>query len=204
MAAAFGLTLSVVSVYAQTASASADSGPYRTSNPTLRASLDRITKGSALWRDASAAVESIGRHVLILTSDQVRVAEHPEASTKDTFDATILAEVAPVVAAGAQVDVVLVVINLALLEDAHWKRGSVLAEFAADLDRILVHEIYGHAVPYLLAGGLSGRCPDPIPGERVLEACSIQRENAVRAELGLGRRSEYGLGGLALARRDRR
>jgi len=65
----------------------------------------------------------------------------------------------------------------------------------------LVHEIYGHAIPYLLAGDLSGRCADPKRGERASEACSIQRENAVRAELGLGRRTDYGLSDLALARR---
>jgi hypothetical protein len=71
-----------------------------------------------------------------------------------------------------------------------------------DLDRILVHEIYGHAVPYLLAGDLSGRCADPQPQERAVDACSIQRENAVRAQLGLGRRVDYGLGDLNLSRRQ--
>jgi hypothetical protein len=46
---------------------------------------------------------------------------------------------------------------------------------------------------------MSGRCADPEPGQRPSEACSIRRENVVRRELGLGRRTGYDLGGLALA-----
>jgi hypothetical protein len=95
---------------------------------------------------------------------------------------------------------VVVVINLPLVQAAHDVRFSAPQDFEADVDRILVHEVYGHAVPYLLAGDLSARCADPAPGERATDACSIQRENAVRAELGLGRRSDYSLSGLAIAR----
>ena len=122
----------------------------------------------------------------------------------DRFDATVLAEVAPIPHPDSRVDVVLVVINLSLLEESHRKAQSVPSEFEADLDRILVHEIYSHAVPYLLAGHLSGRCPDPAAGERATDACSIRRENAVRAELGLGRRTSYGLDDLNITRRSRR
>jgi hypothetical protein len=45
---------------------------------------------------------------------------------------------------------------------------------------------------------MSGRCADPAAGERPSDACSIRRENAVRAQLGLGRRTDYGFGALAL------
>jgi hypothetical protein len=98
---------------------------------------------------------------------------------------------------------VVVVVNLSLIQRIHNERLTVARELDADLDRILVHEVYGHAIPYLLAGNLSGRCPDPEPGERAPDACSIQRENAVRAELGLGRRQDHGLSSLALARARR-
>ncbi|HUE89394.1 MAG TPA: hypothetical protein VMO26_25220 [Vicinamibacterales bacterium] len=178
--------------------------PLVTMSPILRASLARIAQRSALWRDAIESVQKAGRRAVILTSDQVVVADAPGAVAKDGFDPTVLAEVAPVPRADSGVDMVLVVINLSLLAESHRQAQSVPAEFEADLDRILVHEIYGHAVPYLLAGHMSGRCPDPIPGERPLEACSIQRENAVRAELGLGRRTTYGLDDLNLARRTKR
>jgi hypothetical protein len=178
--------------------------PLVTTNPVVRASLARIAQRSALWREAVDAMRDVGRRALILTPDQVVVADVAGGAVKDGFDPTILAEVAPVPKADSGVDVVLVVVNLSLLTESHRLAQSVPAEFEADLDRILVHEIYGHAVPYLLAGHLSRRCPDPTPGERAVEACSIRRENAVRAELGLGRRTSYGLDDMNLSRRSRR
>jgi hypothetical protein len=115
------------------------------------------------------------------------------------FDPSALAEAIPIIGKGAQIDVVVIVVNLRLVQKTHDARLSVPREFEADLDRILVHEIYGHAVPYLLAGNLSGRCADPQRGESASAACSIRRENAVRAELGLGRREDQGLSSLAMA-----
>jgi hypothetical protein len=93
-------------------------------------------------------------------------------------------------------------VNLRLVRQTHDARMSVPREFEADLDRILVHEVYGHAVPYLLAGNLSGRCADPAPQEPAGDACSIRRENAVRSELGLGRRDDHGVFSLRLAMRS--
>lgn len=205
LALAFGSLLLPLPASAQVAVRPDDAfPPLVTEDPTLRSSLTRIAEGSALWRDAMASLRRNGRQAVILTPDQVVVTDEPGSVAKDAFDPTVLAEVAPVPRADSRVDVVLVVINLPLLEESHRNAGSVPSEFEADLDRILVHEIYGHAVPYLLAGHLSGRCADPAPGERARSACSIQRENAVRAELGLGRRTSYGLDDLNLARRTRR
>lgn len=205
VALALGSLLSSQPAGAQIAIRPADASlPLVTENPTFRASLTRIAEGSALWREAVASLRRTGRQAIILTPDQVVVTDEPGGAAKDAFDPAVLAEVAPVRQADSRVNVVLVVINLSLLEESHRSAGSVPMEFEADLDRILVHEIYGHAVPYLLAGHLSGRCADPAPGERALSACSIQRENAVRAELGLGRRTSYGLDDLNLTRRTRR
>ncbi|MBA3269323.1 MAG: hypothetical protein H0T71_02350 [Acidobacteria bacterium] len=203
---AFAITLLSAPGYAQSVSVAAglEYRPLNTPNPTLQASLDRIAKRSALWRSAVEAIRVTGRQVVIVTSEQVRVVESPGGEVKDAFDRGVLAEVAPAPHAGGEVDVVVAVVNLALLEEVHRQRGSLPSEFHADVDRILVHEIYGHAVPYLLAGALSGRCSDPQPGERAVDACSIRRENAVRAELGLGRRTNYGLDGLALMRGSHR
>ena len=184
--------------------AHAQRSPLETANAVVQASLDRIAKGSPSWRAALEAIRGTARRAIVVTSDQVLVADPATAGRLDRFDDTVLAEVAPVPRPDSRVDVVLVVINLALLEESHRKARSVLSEFEADLDRILVHEIYSHAVPYLLAGHLSGRCPDPAAGERATDACSIRRENAVRAELGLGRRTSYGLDDLNITRRPRR
>lgn len=181
--------------------AHAQTSPVDARHATLQSSLERITKGSALWRDALDGIRATGRRVIVLTPEQLTLVAAPGAEPTEQFDDTLLAEAVPVMRAGARVDAVLVVVNLVLLEDRHRARRSLPIEFDLDLDRILVHEIYGHAVPYLLAGELSGRCADPQPRERATDACSIRRENAVRAELGLGRRVDYGLDGLNLSRR---
>ena len=181
----------------------ADRTPLLTNNRALQASIDRIAARSALWRQGVAAASRLGRRAVLLTPDQVVVADTAQGRTRP-FDPTLLAEAAPMPGEHGRVEAVLVVINLPLLREMHDRRMSLPVDVDADLDRVIVHEVYGHAVPYLLAGDLSGRCADPRPGERALDACAIQRENAVRAELGLGRRLDYGLSGLAIARGDRR
>ena len=170
------------------------------SHPAIQASLDRIARGSALWRHAVQSLESTRRTATILTADQVSVADTTDRQTRRRFDAAVLAEVAPIPGPDDRVDTVVVVVNLTLLEETHRARGSQPWELHDDLDRILIHEVYGHALPYLLVGDVSGRCADPQRDERPEHACAIQRENAVRAELGLGRRRDAGLDGLALTR----
>jgi hypothetical protein len=171
-----------------------------THHPTLLASLHRIAAGSALWRGAIADVGRTGRRAHLLTPDQVVVGGTRHVRPSASFDPELLAEVAPVPDAKGRVDAVVVVINLPLIEAAYRYQMSPPIEFARDLDRIIVHEVYGHALPYLLAGDLSGRCADPGPHQRAIESCAIRRENAVRAELGLGRRTNYSLESLSLFR----
>ena len=72
----------------------------------------------------------------------------------------------------------MVVVNRELLDrlyaqvpDAH------PADRETDLTRILVHEIYGHAIPYLLAGHLRGACADPADTRQL--GCSVARENVI-------------------------
>lgn len=168
-------------------------------HPELRAALERIARGSPSWRDAIAAVAAAGRRAVIVTPDEVRILSERDG-TPVRFDAGDVAAVAPQPDARGRVSVVVVVVNVAALEALHERRGSLPIEFHGDLDRVLAHEVYGHAVPYLLAGDLSGRCADPEEGERATTACAIQRENVVRAELGLGRRTDRALNSLALAR----
>jgi hypothetical protein len=193
------LGLSLALVLTLVAPAHAQGPPISTTNPAFQRSLDRIAQGSPLWRDALAAIQADGRRVIVVTPDEIRIVD-ATTTGGDRFDDTLLAEVAPVVRTGTRVDAVVVVVNIAILEEQYRVRRLLPIEFDMDLDRILIHEIYGHAIPYLLAGDLSGRCPDPQPGERAVDACSIKRENAVRAELGLGRRVDYGLHGLSLSR----
>jgi hypothetical protein len=197
--------VTILTIQAQVAQAqdrqgqtSADS-PFITTNRILQASLNRIAEGSALWRTALTAVRTTGRHAIVVTPGDAIVSDQRKRSSIDGFDPDGLAEVMPVVGADSQVAVVLVVVNLPLIQGAHGARRSLPREFEADLDRVMIHEIYGHAVPYLVSGTLSGRCADPTDGERASHACSIRRENAVRAELGLGHRTDPGLSSLSLA-----
>lgn len=172
--------------------------PVETSDPTLHARLDTIGRRSGLWRAALQALHGTGRRVVVLTPDQVSVAETPADLQRDRFDEGVVAAAAPLPEQGTRVRTVLVVINLPLLERLHGRRNSLPGELYVDLDRLLVHEVYGHAFPYLIAGDLSGRCADPVRGQAPVDACAISRENAVREELGLGRRTTYGLQDLLL------
>lgn len=174
--------------------------PVHADNPTLRASLERIARGSALWRAELETIRQSGRQAVVLTPDAVVVVDDAASTRPQPFDKTVLAEISLVRPTATKVDAVLVVVNVPLLTKAHDRRGSSDADREADLDRILIHELYGHAFPYLAAGDISGRCPDPEPGQRADEACAIVRENAVRAELNLGRRTDYSLDSLSLAR----
>lgn len=175
--------------------------PIHTNNPTFQASLERIAKRSASWREAVGIIGATGRRAVVVTPDQVSITEGSADAGGERFDESLVAEAAPVVRDDSRVDVVIVIVNLAVLEQRQRERQLLPVEFDMDLDRILVHEIYGHAFPYLLAGHVSGRCADPGPRERAVDACSIRRENAVRAEMGLGRRVSYGLDDLNLSRR---
>lgn len=184
-----------------TASFTTENTPFVADNPVLMASVDRLAAGSAAWRGAAEAVRKTGRRALIVTPNQVRMIDEEDGQPKP-FDEVELAEVQPIADASHRVEVVVVVINLARLEELQ-RRAATLSDFESDLDRILAHEVYGHAVPYLLAGHLSGKCADPVAGQRASDACAIQRENEVRGQIGLGRRTEYGLHGLSMVRRFR-
>lgn len=198
VAAAIGL-MAVLPVRVRTeAPPAAEPVPFVTRHPELRAALDRIARGSASWRAALTTLVATGRRVVVLTPDQVIV--HDTATGVATpFDRSTVAEVSPVADRSGNVSSVLVVVNVERMQALHDRRGSLPGEFHADLDRVLAHEVYGHAVPYLEAGHLSGRCADPEPGQPATQSCAIQRENVVRAELRLGRRTDAALGGLILA-----
>src|SRR5262245_6888711 len=167
-------------------------------HPSLVASLERIATGSALLRAEIEALRPTGRRAVIVSSRQVLAAD-PRRRIQRAADNAVLADISLLPGTRSGIAAV-VIVDLQLLDELHDRRGSSVAEKAADLDRILIHEVYGHAFPYLRVGNASGKCADPVAGERAEQACSIQRENAVRAQLGLGRRTEYGLRGLALGR----
>jgi hypothetical protein len=191
--------------YAQDSSAGnreTQSTALTTSDSALHASLERLFARSATWRGAIELVRKTGRRAYVVTPSQVRMIDPHDGRTR-AFDRNELAETLPVHDGEHRVEVVVVVVNVRLLQEMHWAHGP-LVDFERDLDRILAHEIYAHAIPYLLAGHLSGRCADPRPGEPAAESCAIKRENEIRTELGLGIRTDSGLDSLSLVRNGRR
>ena len=184
-----GLLLAAVVVMGGPFTLSADT-PMAVSNPTLAASVERLTAESRTFREALAAVAATGRHTMLTTPDQVNI----------PFDRTVLAQGYPISDGESRVDTMVIVVNLELLQKLSGL-SMTAADFEDDLDRIVAHEIYGHAVPVLLAGSLSGNCADPAIGQSALTSCAVQRENVIRREMRLGQRVEYGRDSLALARR---
>lgn len=175
----------------------------QTSDGLLRRRLEEIHRRSALWREAVEQLRGTRRQVLVVTPDKVVVKDSLGAPGGEPFDPRVIAAAAPVPGPDNRLETVLVVVNLPLLHALYLEGAASPTGLHGDIDRILVHEVYGHAVPYLLAGDLSGRCPDPAPRERAVEACSVRRENAVREELRLGRRQDHGLDALLLMRTRR-
>lgn len=183
-----------------TLTASAGDSPVLTTDARLYASLQRVYAGSATWRSTLEAVRQTGRRLFVVPPADPLARLADQRSDRHRFDPASLAEVVPVVREDSRVGSVLVIVNVPLVQRLHDARTSVLRDFESDLDRIVIHEVYGHAIPYLLTGTLAARCADPAPNERPAEACAIRRENAVRAELDLGRRTDAGLSSLLLSR----
>jgi len=159
-------------------------------HPVLAASVERIATESRSWRQAIDSIAPTGRRAILITSDQL----------DGPFDADLLAETRPLSDDQSHVDVVLVVINLKLLQKLSGLPITA-RDLKDDLDRIIAHEVYGHAVPLLAAGSLTGNCADPSAGQSAAAACVIQRENVIRREMWLGQRFDYGRESLAIARR---
>jgi hypothetical protein len=175
-----------------------DEGPIVVRHPVLQASLNRLYAESPSWRAALEAVADSGRRAIVVTPEKVRVTDSKGGFKP--FDPDVLAEVHPLADDAGRVDAVIVIMNIDLLQTLSRLPVDAL-EFEEDLDRILAHEIYGHAIPYLLAGSVTGKCADPAAGQRAWSSCAVRRENVIRREMGLGLRLEYGSGSLALARR---
>jgi hypothetical protein len=195
-----------VAVPAATAAQSASAGlpgppAIVATHPAIQSSLSRIAAGSLSWRADLDAIRTGGRQVLVVTPDELAALAPASGPSSLKIGKDLLAEVIPVADANFSVARVIAVVNLPLIESLHQRRNSLPAEVEADLDVIIVHEVYGHAFPYLIAGDESGRCLDPTVGQRAAEACSIRRENIVRFELKLGRRTDYGVAGLLFVRR---
>ena len=187
-----GIVFAAIVVIATPFSVSAQEisdGPIQVWNPALASSVERLSAESPTFRAALGVLATTGRRAVIATPDQV-----------SEFDRNTLAQAFPITGEQARVDMMVVVINLELLQKLSGLKMTAI-DFEDDLDRIVAHEIYGHAIPVLMAGSLSANCADPAVGQSAIASCAVQRENIIRREMGLGQRIEYGRDSLALARR---
>jgi len=150
----------------------APEGPLEISHPVLASSVQRLTEGSASWREALSAIAARGRRAVVVTPDRV----------KTPMDGGTLAQVFPIADEQSRVGTVLVVINLELLQKLSGLPVTAV-DFEDDVDRIIAHEVYGHAIPFLLSGSLAGNCADPAVGQSAVASCVIQRENVIRREI---------------------
>lgn len=180
------LAAAPLSVYAQ----DRVDGAIQAWHPVLAASVERLAAESPSFREALRAVNATGRRAVLITPDRF----------DGVFDADTLAQAEPVASDQSRVDYVLVVVNLDLLQKLSGLPMTAV-DFEDDVDRILAHEVYGHAIPYLLAGTLTAKCADPAIGQSAGASCAVQRENVIRREMRLGQRIEYGRDSLAMARR---
>lgn len=172
----------------------------RAVDPLLSKRLAALEARSPTWRAALDTLRATGFEVLVARPEQVgeRI---PRLSG---YRATHLGEVIPLRKAGGVLRGAVVTVDVARLEKLADRVGLPRSVLEEDVDRILIHELYGHVVPLAVARRISGGCPDPAPGEPVLSSCAITRENRIRRELGLELRTAYDLRGLAIGRSLRR
>jgi hypothetical protein len=169
-------------------------GAVRFLDPLLHQRVLGLTHRSATWRAGLDSLRATGFRVVVASPEQVR-AELPGMAS---YDALHLGEVVPLRDAEGGIVGAVVTIDLprlrALAAQARVREEVLLG----DVDRILIHEIYGHVLPLAETRRISGGCPDPGPSDPPTSSCAIVRENRIRVELGLPERLTYDLRGLAL------
>jgi len=152
--------------------------------------MELLNERSPTWKTAVDSLWGTSFRVLVGTPDQVRrlvpeLADHPLDN---------LGEVIPLLSSTGEMIGAVAVVDVETLTEMVRAAGLPRSVLEEDLDRILIHEVYGHVVPFALSGG----CADPLPGETVLSACSIRRENRIRRELDMPVRTTYDLRGLTV------
>lgn len=155
-----------------------------------------LARDSRTWRAAMDTLRGTGFRVVIGSPADVRqgvdgLADH---------HARHFGEVVPLRDDAGEIIGAAVVIDVARVRRLAERGGLSDAVVARDVDRILIHEVYGHVVPLSQTRRISGGCPDPRVGEPPWSSCAIRRENRIRAELGLEPRTAYDITGLAVGR----
>jgi hypothetical protein len=157
----------------------------------LAARLTGLEARSQRLHQAMDRIRSGGLPVYIGTPEQI-AAYH--ASTRVLGDRLTreerIAEMAAVLESAHSERFLFGVVRIDLARVAERRTGHA---YDAEVDAILIHEVWGHLVPVAENPVRSAMCRDPRPGEPVLDACAMRRENDLRRELGLAPRKTYPL-----------
>jgi hypothetical protein len=166
--------------------------------PRLVAVLNRLLARSRTFAREAARVAARDRHITVVARREVPW----DALKRNVHYADGSAAAAlPLVDGDGKVRNFLVVVDYSMLSRLGSSKHLLKKDIETDLTRLLIHEIYGHAMPWLLYGKAGG-CFDPKPGQLPASACSIRRENRIRKELGLGVRTDFGIESFAMGGRS--
>lgn len=165
-------------------------------DPLLAQRITSLGQRSATWQAAMDTLRATGFDVVIAQPAQIRA----KVPGLEHYAAHHLGEVLPQRDERGRLTGAVVTIDLPRLRRMWQLARLPPSVLTADIERILIHEIYGHVVPLAQSRRLSGGCPDPRPGQPPSSSCAIRRENRIRAELGLESRTTYDLRGLATGR----
>jgi hypothetical protein len=163
----------------------------------LAEGMAQLAAGSATWRAALDTLAAENFAVLVATPEEARrvFAEAALGGAGELGAVGVLRD------AGGRIAGAVVLIDVPRLRRLCLKANEPLATLQGDVQRLLIHELYGHVVPLARSRTEAGGCPDPGPGEPAASSCAIVRENRIRAEMGLEPRRSYDLSGLAIGRR---
>lgn len=160
---------------------------------------DRVTslsERSPKFRSAMDSLAATDFRIVLAQPQQIRGL----MPGLEYYRAEHLGEVLPIRDSTRAIVGAIVTVDVARLKAMHRQGTLPAAALEDDIDRILIHEVYGHVIPLSASRRISGGCPDPKPGEPALNSCAIRRENAIRAELGMEARTTYDIRGLAIGR----
>ena len=175
-----------------------DAGGVEILDDYLATRIERLEQRSARFRQAMAAARAGRIPVLIGTTVQVTARLAPRIAISDELPYGHLGEfLVGRVAGSTEIYFIAIRVPIAEIEKIPWRRGvfggSARRWVDETVDAVLIHEIWGHMVPVLEAGDYSGKCEDPKRFQSVNQSCAMQRENALRRELGLPPRTHYSI-----------
>jgi hypothetical protein len=160
----------------------------------LRKAFDLAVERSPTFAAAVAAVEASGSmRVRIGYRDQL-LGAYERLAGEERAGAAFLADGRLFNPPGTILCEVRVVFFTAPLEERLVQAGIAEDDVILDLALVLVHEVFGHLIPFTeqVVPVWPTPCRDPRPRQRAAATgCAVDRENTIRRELGVPERRSY-------------